>query len=356
MKTGFDGTFVIRWAQTEVDGLASAPRAALGTGASWRWTGRAMRVDGPQDLVRLLHPEGEDDLRARAARRAGRLVGIAGRGRGRVRRGPVDGEAPLFERVFDVTDGYRAYAATVVDPGAGAEPLLMFAGDLPPPDTDLWVVRAAMEIAEVHRVLDEPTAVICFTPGTRIRTAAGDVPVEEIAEGDRIQTKDNGLQEVLWKGARRLSGARLYAMPDLRPIRLRRGALGVDRPDEDLVVSPAHRMLVQGAKARALFNADEVLVAARDLVDDGRVVRDHTLTEVTYVHLLLPRHEVVIANGLETESFHPAGAALDSVAADQRARLTALMPGLDADPMGYGDYARRSLTRAEAALLAAPFA
>jgi hypothetical protein len=74
------------------------------------------------------------------------------------------------------------------------------------------------------------------------------------------------------------------------------------------------------------------------------------------VHLFLPRHEVVFANGLETESFHPAGEALDSVEEAERARLIAMMPGLDADPMAYGDYARRSLSRAEAAILASPHA
>ena len=53
---------------------------------------------------------------------------------------------------------------------------------------------------------------------------------------------------------------------------------------------------------------------ARDLVDEPRRgARPCMLPQVTYVHLLLPRHEVVFANGLETESFHPAGEALDSV-------------------------------------------
>jgi len=356
MKTGFEGTFVIKWAQTEVDGLESAPRAALGIGASWRWSGQAVRIDGPQDLVRLCDPEGEADLRARAARKVRRLVGLPHASNRVVTRDTLGAEEPLFERGFDVTDGYTAYSASVVDLGAGSQPLLMFTGGLPPADTDLWVVRAALEIAEVNRVLDQPTGVICFTPGTRIRTEFGDLPVGEIEEGDRVQTKDSGFQEVLWKGEKRVSGARLYAMPELRPIRLRQGALGVDRPDEDLVVSPAHRMLVHGAKARALFNTDEVLVTARDLVDDARVVRDHTLSEVTYVHLLLPRHEVVFANGLETESFHPAGEALDSVAQVERARLMDMMPEVGADPMAYGAYARRALSRAEAALLRAPYA
>ena len=110
-------------------------------------------------------------------------------------------------------------------------------------------------------------------------------------------------------------------------------------------------MLVKGARARDLFNADEVLVTARDLIDDGRVVRDHSLTEVTYIHLMLPCHQVVFANGLETESFHPGSEALDSVEAVERDRLLGLMPGLDRDPTHYGAGARRSLNRAEAAIL-----
>ena len=43
-----------------------------------------------------------------------------------------------------------------------------------------------------------------------------------------------------------MTGARLYAMPHLRPIRFRAGALGQGRPEDDLLVSPQHRMLVQG--------------------------------------------------------------------------------------------------------------
>jgi Hint domain len=356
MITGSQGTFVISWEQTEVDGLIAAPRGSLGVGASWRWSGEALRVDGPQELLRLQNPAGEADFRERAGRKARKIIG---RGmipaRGRVAGAEPGFEDPVFQLGFDVTDGFRAYTVTLVDSVAGHGPLVMFSGDVPPADTDLWVVRAQMEVAEINRLSDHPTGVICFTPGTRIRTERGALAVEEIEEGDRVQTKDNGMQEVLWKGEKRISGARLYAMPELRPIRLRAGALGVDRPEDDLVVSPSHRMLVTGAKARALFNTDEVLVRARDLVDDRFVVRDLSLSEVTYVHLLMERHEVVFANGLETESFHPAGEALDSVERWQRERLVRMMPELGDDPLSYGDYARRALSRAEAAILTAPY-
>ena len=119
----------------------------------------------------------------------------------------------------------------------------------------------------------------------------------------------------------------------------------------DLLVSPQHRMLVLGAAARALFNTPEVLVAAEDLINDSTITVDHSLREVTYVHILLPQHNVIWANGLETESFHPANASLDMVEAGQREGLLGLIPGLEGNPFVYGDYARRNLSGSEAAIL-----
>lgn len=77
MKTGSLGTFVISWSQTEVDGLKAASLDLLTVGAAWRWTGAAVRVDGPQGLLLLERAEGAADLRKRAARMVRRLVGAA---------------------------------------------------------------------------------------------------------------------------------------------------------------------------------------------------------------------------------------------------------------------------------------
>ncbi|WP_370630881.1 Hint domain-containing protein [Maritimibacter sp. DP1N21-5] len=307
-----------------------------------------MRVDGPQGVLKLGLSEGEADIRGRAARKVRRILGPAL---------PIGvappGEPPaIFEQGFTVTDGYKTYPALLIDRD-GRAPLVMFCEGMPPAKTDLWVVEAKVEAAEVNRVTDQPTGVICFTPGTRIRCEQGDVAVEDIREGDRVQTKDNGFQEVLWIGAKRVSGARLFAMPELRPVRLAPGALGVDRPDGTLVVSPAHRLLLKGRHALDLFGTDEVLVAARDLIDDRRVVRDVGVSEVTYVHLMLPRHEVVFANGLETESFLPEGEALAAVEDAQRDRLFAVAPELSSGIGTYGMPARRLLTQAEAAIMGA---
>ncbi|MEL7133593.1 MAG: Hint domain-containing protein, partial [Pseudomonadota bacterium] len=175
--------------------------------------------------------------------------------------------------------------------------------------------------------------------------------IEDLREGDSVQTQDSGAQEILWVGSRRMTGARLFAMPHLRPVRLERGALGGEHPRHPLVVSPDHRILVKGAVARELFNTPEVLVAAKDLVNGQSITVAQRQREVTYVHLLLPRHEILRANGVETESFHPANAALSLLTEADRTRLLAQMPMLEADPNAYGNHARRSLSASEAAVL-----
>jgi hypothetical protein len=353
MKTGFRGTFVISWSQTELDGQKAAPIGTLCVGAAWSWAGDALRVDGPANVLQLDRAEEDDNLRRRAAKSVRRLVGVAieqdtSCGGEAV---PYDVDDPLLDQCFVISDGRDSYVVTLIETGTGSNPLLMFHDCLPPTGKEFWVV---------HYNLDTPTAkpsarneggVICFTPGTRIMTPVGPRNVEHLREGDKVLTRDSGPQEVQWTGARRMSGARLFVMPQLRPIRFRAGALAVERPDQELLVSPSHRMLVTGPVARTLFNTDEVLVAARDLVNGSTVTVDMTLREVTYVHLLLPNHEVIWANGVETESFHPASADLASLDDNDRDRLMRCLPGLAVDPYNYGAYARRNLSNSEAAIL-----
>jgi hypothetical protein len=278
-----------------------------------------------------------------------RLVGVAV---GADEEGIADhGPNEVPDQGFIVTDGHHSYTVTIIPvPDTGAR-LLMLVGDLPPADQDLWVVRTAID--RTHSGAGARTAggVICFTPDTRLATPDGPRMIRDLRPGDRIDTRDNGPQEVLWCGHRRMTGARLYTMPHLRPIRFKAGALGIGRPDEDLLVSPQHRMLLKGPAAQALFNTPEVLVAAEDLVNDLTIVVDHALREVTYVHILLERHNVIWANGLESESFHPSNTALDTVDPAQLGALLEILPDAAANPHSYGDYARRNLSGSEAAIL-----
>ncbi len=351
MGSGSRGTYVISWSQTEIDGLMAAPLDVLAVGASWRWTGDAVRVDGPSGALLLEGPEGIADIRKRAARMVRRLIGVAVTGDVHPDGRAAEGEEDAPDQGFIVTDGHQSWSVTILPvPDTGAR-LLMFVGDLPPVGQDLWVVRTAVDRTHSGAGAAVAGGVICFTPGTRIATPDGLRLIESLMPGDRILTRDNGAQDILWSGHRRMTGARLYAMPHLRPIRFKAGALGIDRPDDDLIVSPQHRMLLCGPAARALFNAEEVLVKAEDLINDHNIAVDHALREVTYIHILLEGHNIVWANGMETESFHPSNTALDTIDAAQRARLMSILPDIGQNPAAYGDYARRNLSSSEAAIL-----
>ena len=350
MGTGFRGTFVISWSQTEVDGLEVAPLQSLAVGAVWVWRGDAVRVDGPQDVLRLDGADGSEEMRRKAARMVHRLVGAA-MARKPARIHTADDANTMSDSSFVVTDGAKSYTVTMIDIARASRPLLMFMDDIPPRDTDLWIVHHTLTTTPDDPVGPSAGGVICFTPGTLIETPEGPKPIENLHEGDRVQTKDSGPQEIQWIGARRMTGARLFALPALRPVRIALGALGVERPDMELLVSPEHRMLIEGDVARELFNTPEVLVAAKDLVNGTNIVVDQKVREVTYIHLLLPRHEILRANGVETESFHPANAALSTLDDADRARLLEGLPEIEFDAHTYGAYARRNLSSSETAIL-----
>lgn len=352
MVTGFRGTFVISWSQTEVDGVTGPALDLLSVGATWRWHGEAVRLDGASDHLRLEGAEGQAERRQRAARMVRRLVGTA-LGKSPVEQidSPLNEDDDMPDQGFVVTDGLQSFALTLIPvPDSGTRIVMAF-GALPPADRDLWVVRTSIDRARAAAGSRESGGVICFTPGTRIATPNGPRLIQTLQVGDTVLTKDDGPQPILWTGSRRMTGARLYAMPNLRPIRFRSGALGIERPEPDLIVSPAHRMLVKGPAALSLFGTNEVLVRAEDLVNDGTIMVDHALREVTYIHILLERHNIVFANGVETESFHPSNTALEMVDAAQREGLLDLLPDVAHDPDAYGEYARRNLSASEAALL-----
>ncbi|MEX0287152.1 MAG: Hint domain-containing protein [Paracoccaceae bacterium] len=349
MTAGFNGTFVISWSQTYLDGLRSAAFDALTVGAAWTWTGDVVRVDGPPGLLQLDQADGDAGLRKRAARSVRRLVGAAMEGEPEVQ--STTPEDPLMDSHFVVTDGIRSYTVTVIEVGPGTRPLLMFLDSMPPRDTDLWVVHVTLDRMSRQGKTSGDSGVICFTPGTRISTPEGPIRIEDLCEGDYVQTRDNGRQQIAWIGRRRITGARMFVNPGLRPIRINAGALGIERPDQSMLVSPEHRMLVRGPAARALFNTSEVLVSASRLINGDTIHADLAVREVTYIHLLLAGHNIIWANGVETESFHPANASLEELSPADQVRLSALYPDIDRDPHIYGSFARRNLSDSEAAIL-----
>ncbi|SFR57934.1 Hint domain-containing protein [Litoreibacter janthinus] len=346
MKTGFQGTYVLTSDQIQLDGTVSAPDQLPQTGQVWSWHGDAVRLDGTHSPLILTDAIGHDDMRRRVARVVQRKFDLPEHGEVRV--GEDDQIGPDG---FVLSDGEVQFTLVPIRSPRLATVLWWCADGVPLAGRDYRVTSVPGASTVQHRSTDFGGDVICFTKGTRIRTPDGDTPVEQLSLGDVVQTKDDGPQEILWIGQRRMSGARLYAMPELRPVRLRAAALDQDVPDEDLLVSPHHRILFSGPNAQALFNQSEVLVAASDLINDNTVFVDHAVKEVTYIHLLLSRHQVLWANGVATESYHPANTTLKTVDASQRSGLLELFPELKRDLHSYGPFARRNLDRSEAAIL-----
>ena len=171
------------------------------------------------------------------------------------------------------------------------------------------------------------TVLPCFTPGTRIRTARGQVRVEKLRVGDLVATRDEGLQPVRWIGRRDLSLADLIVQPQLQPVRIAAGALAAGCPARDMMVSPQHRMLVQDARAEMLFGEGEVLVAALHLLALPGV-KQVLPAGVSYIHLLFDAHQIIEAEGAWTESFQPADRTRRNMGDQQRAEIEALFPEL----------------------------
>ena len=148
----------------------------------------------------------------------------------------------------------------------------------------------------------------CFAGGTRILTPEGARRVEDIAVGDLVMTAAGSAQPVLWHGQRHMTHEALQDQPNLRPIRLQAGHFGAR---VDLTLSPQHAVLVAGS-----------LIRARHLAEWGRGARvARGMREVTYHHLLLPRHALIQAEGCWTESFYPGRMALAGLTRSDRLTL-----------------------------------
>lgn len=191
----------------------------------------------------------------------------------------------------------------------------------------------------------------CFTPGTKIATPKGERLVEELKVGERVITRDNGIQEIRWVGARDMSGAELEKASHLKPVLIRQGALGNDLPERDMMVSPNHRVLVANDKTALYFEEREVLVAAKHLTDlEGVDIVE--VSQTTYIHVMFDQHEVILSDGAWTESFQPGDMSLAGIGKEQRQEILELFPEL-ATTAGIEGYAsaRRSLKKHEAKLI-----
>lgn len=134
-------------------------------------------------------------------------------------------------------------------------------------------------------------AVACFAAGTRIETDTGPVSVEQLAVGDLVPNHLGLSREIIWIGSRTIDCRRHPSPEKVWPVRISAGAFGENIPERDLYLSPDHAVFVNG-----------VLVPVRLLIN-GRSIVQVRQPEVTYFHVELPRHDVILAEGLPVESY-----------------------------------------------------
>ncbi|MEM7073799.1 MAG: Hint domain-containing protein [Pseudomonadota bacterium] len=137
-------------------------------------------------------------------------------------------------------------------------------------------------------------ACVSFTRGTRITLASGQQkPVESLAVGDRLLTRDDGAQTLRWIGH-----STMRAVGDFAPVLIRSGTLN---NAADLRVSPDHRLFVYQRSDKVGAGRSELLVRARHLIDGENVVQE-TGGFVDYYQLLFDTHQIIYAEGIAAET------------------------------------------------------
>lgn len=188
--------------------------------------------------------------------------------------------------------------------------------------TNALTRRAAQAKSAIQQ---DVRAITCFTPGTRIATKTGLVPVEKITVGDRVLTRDCGFQPVRWVGQRTVGCTNLRSTSHALPVLIRADALGPGQPERDMIVSPRHRLLTTDIVHLDLAGESEALIEAGALVGRPGImcVLPH---ELSYIHILFDHHEVVLSDNLWSESFHLSTPTVTALLKDQSTAIEEIFP------------------------------
>lgn len=144
--------------------------------------------------------------------------------------------------------------------------------------------QPAAKIAQAGVVPDH-----ALLAGTPVLTLDGALPVEYLQPGDRILTR---------AGMRRLAQVEVAVVRNARVVRIAHGTLGVDCPEEDLVVAANQQVLVRDWRAKALYGVPAALIPAARLAD-GEYIRCETLPEARLFTLVFQDEAVIYASGVE---------------------------------------------------------
>ncbi len=250
-----------------------------------------------------------------------------------------------LENSFTATNGDGSWTIFVIESATGGggssgafEGVIVTGGPGPIPTGDFTISGITNITGSNAPTFASLGAIPCLVRGTLVETTRGQIAVEDLEAGDMVVTRDRGAQPIRWVGSKTVAGQGAFA-----PICIAQGAMGNTR---DLLVSPNHRMVLEGRQMEVLFGTGEALVAANLLVNDTNI-RPAPMEAVEYFHVLFDQHEVIFAEGIPTESFHPGQGGVDALSAATRDEILQLFPQLEGDLAAYGPSARQVLTAAE---------
>lgn len=146
------------------------------------------------------------------------------------------------------------------------------------------------------------SAVVCFAADTELQTPQGPRRVCELEAGDQVITQTGRTRTIIATNARHVRSIELHRETRLLPIRIAAGALGVGVPERDLLVSRQHRILLASRIARRICGHDEVLIPAFRLVGLPGIEIARAIQPISYHHILLDCHDIVLANGAPAET------------------------------------------------------
>lgn len=173
------------------------------------------------------------------------------------------------------------------------------------------------------------TDFVCFARGTMIETSDGPRRIEELRPGDALLTVDHGFQPLRWVGSQTVA-----AIGRLAPVRIAAHAIGNLR---DLTVSQQHRILSWGELKDGSGRTAECFIPAKKLVN-GSTIRIQEGGEIEYFHLLLDRHEVLLSEGIPTESFYPGKEGWKMLPERSRLEILKVFPDLQINEDGTSSY------------------
>ncbi|NHN85311.1 glycosyltransferase [Acetobacter musti] len=134
--------------------------------------------------------------------------------------------------------------------------------------------------------------IACYCPGTLIAVEDGEAAIETLRIGDSVRTASGELRPIRWIGRRSYAAVFVSRNKKLLPVTIRAGAIADNVPRRDLRVSPLHAMSIDGA-----------LIPASSLINGTSIVQDDQPGDVSYIHLELESHDLLLAEGAPSESY-----------------------------------------------------